>query len=108
MYATNRQDPARVSCWSWVCGGRPGALRFEKVQNQRVELAAMGRGKPVRCPPDDLEPAPLDHGGGAPPRDLQRNDAVGVAVHDEHRHRDLVQILSEVRGPERNNALLRT
>jgi hypothetical protein len=53
----------------------------------------------VRAALDDRQAAPLDQCGHALARDLQRNDAIGVAVNDQRRHSDPRQVGAKVRAP---------
>ena len=79
-------------------GGARSAL--QEVEQHAVELLGVAHVEPVRAVGDDVDGGVLHRLTRALAGDLERHDGVAVAVDDERRHVDLLEVVTEVGGAE--------
>src|SRR5580658_10775237 len=71
------------------------ALAADEVEQGGVDLGGVGPGDGVRAARDDDQLHVLDQAGQPPAGLVQRQDLVRVALHDQHGHVDLGQVVAE-------------
>src|SRR5882724_10459244 len=91
-------------------GATPRSLRLpaDEIQQRLVEGLRMRRVQAVRSTFDEHELAPLDRFVRALSARFERDDRVGVAVDDQRRDGDLLQVGAEIRAAERGDAVQRS
>src|SRR5680860_129472 len=77
----------------------------QERQQHAIELLAMGGVEPVRGALDERQLAPFDRPVGTLAAHLERDDGVSVAVDDERRHVDLIEVFAKVGATEGGDAV---